>query len=91
MPRVALSVAVGMVGFTLGLACHPGPPQASPPLVGGVSAARIDNGNYTPLVVSHLTLDGDVIPVSSERRGTGRTVRVDLDVNGRHLTVWARE
>jgi hypothetical protein len=59
--------------------------------VGEVTAARIDRVQYRPLNVSHVTLDGEVIPVSADGTRTGTAVRVNLELDGRLLTVWAQE
>jgi|GEM_PF-5577424 len=86
---LAAVLVVGLAaGFAVGLAVRLESPG---PTVGEVSAARVDPTGFDPLRVSHVTFDGQFIPVAPDGPPTGKSIRVDVELDGRHLTVWVQE
>ena len=90
--KANIMLVVGLAaGFAVGLAVRLESPRPPRPTVGEVLAARVDPSRFDPLRVSHVTFDGQFIPVAPDGPRTGKSIRVDVELDGRHLTVWVQE
>ena len=56
-----------------------------------VSAMRITDVSAKRLPVHRITCDGVVTVLPADPSPVTSVVRVDLEINGKHVTIWARD
>jgi hypothetical protein len=88
-------VAVGTLALAVALFTlpRPGAPgrDADGPVITDVSARRITPGRAEKLPVYRVVAAGEAVNLAAPGRAEWPVLRVDFEVEGKHVTVWVRD